>query len=755
MNMRRFWFCGVLLALMNSASGEGLRLSLLPGNEHGWIRVQGGETTNQLITLNASSNLLDWQIIAVSHGSNFTFLDPITPRLSQRFYRFDARPLRTTNDWKNQLQFPSDPFARYQGGAQNWVKFAIPLHDPARVFFADSTRFTFHYDFATARLEPFIGISPEEFERISQRNTNRELVVGSVLYPYRGNEYGIQFVSHDPLPKELVRDLFELVKSTITDAEAQPFYIPTFEQSAGAQAERAYFESNGISLNSAERWAGGDICYSSGWAIGQLKFFAATNVAGAYADGRLSPNDILIVDGVPAELPYVSGLITLTPTTANSHVAILAQSYGVPFVYLVSEAERARVLQLTNREVALQAGDAEGACRGLVVALDPPLDPTVRSNLLARKAVPEVVFAPKESFGEYIAATETLVPADIKYFGGKAANYGVLRRVIPSNSELAIAISFDLWDDFMDQVLTNGRTLRLEISNRLAEFTYPPNVGVLQTRLAGIRTLIRTGTFTTNQQAAVTNALRVFDRKRNIRFRSSTNVEDADSFSGAGLYDSYSGCLADDQDDDAQGPSVCDETEMNERGVFRAIGRVYASFYNSNAFLERLRRGVDENQAGMALLVHHSTPDETELANGVATGFWKRTALQFSGSMVTQTGAVSVANPDGTARPETVSIDVTSNLSPSVQVAEFSSLLPLGAHVMDWQDDYLELGRLLFRVAQGYGSVVTNGPEMKLDFEYKKVTPGRLELKQVRQIPPTPSSNVPPFILNQPMMFVL
>jgi hypothetical protein len=164
-----------------------------------------------------------------------------------------------------------------------------------------------------------------------------------------------------------------------------------------------------------------------------LKFFAATNVAAAYADGRLSPNDILIVDGVPAELPYVSGLITLTPTTANSHVAILAQSYGVPFVYLVSEAERARVLQLTNREVVLQAGDSQGACRGLVVALDPPLDPMVRSNLLARKAVSEVVFAPKERYGEYIAPTEILVPADIRYFGGKAANYGVLRRAIPSN----------------------------------------------------------------------------------------------------------------------------------------------------------------------------------------------------------------------------------------------------------------------------------------------------------------------------------
>jgi len=41
-------------------------------------------------------------------------------------------------------------------------------------------------------------------------------------------------------------------------------------------------------------------------------------------------------------------------------------------------------------------------------------------------------------------------------------------------------------------------------------------------------------------------------------------------------------------------PSQCDPSENNECGVFRAIKRVYASFYNDNAFIERLRHGIDE-----------------------------------------------------------------------------------------------------------------------------------------------------------------
>jgi hypothetical protein len=35
--------------------------------------------------------------------------------------------------------------------------------------------------------------------------------------------------------------------------------------------------------------------------------------------------------------------------------------------------------------------------------------------------------------------------------------------------------------------------------------------------------------------------------------------------------------------------------------VFRALRKVYASFYNDNAVLDRLRLGVNEDQVGMAL----------------------------------------------------------------------------------------------------------------------------------------------------------
>jgi len=752
---------GTVSVLFAQSTLDPLKLTLLPHDTNGWIHVHGRAfDSNSLVTVSASSNLVNWQTIAVLHAGSFDFFDPASATLGQRFYRFETDFLRATNDWKNQLSLPYDPFYLGISGPQQWTKFAILADDPTRVFYADSHRFTFHYDFATARLEPFLGMMPGEFDAVSQFNSNRAVILGTILVPgYPRTEYGIQFVSQDPLSRETIRDLFALVKSTIVpdptypDGPVQAFYIPTFEQLAVAQTNAGFFASHGIPVSAVDRWIGGDVCYSGGWALGTLKFFSATNVVAAYADGRLGPADILVTDGIPAELPYVSGLITLAAATANSHVAILAQSYGVPFAYLIDEVDRARVLEWTNREIAFQSGDFfnNGNCNVFIHPIEGPLEPRFRTNLFALRNGPAFEFAPKQIFGTYTAPVDNLLPSDIKFFGGKAANYGLLRRVIPANAEPAIAISFDLWNEFMEQTLLGGVTLRLEISNRLAGFTYPPNVGVVQAQLGAIRTLIRNGTqFTASQRDAITNALSVFDRRRNIRFRSSTNVEDAESFSGAGLYDSYSGCLADDQDDDNDGPSACDPTEEDERGVFRAIRRVYASFYNDNAFLERLRLGVDETKVGMAALVHHSTPDEFEMANGVATGRWQTQYSVFDGRIVSQPGAVSVANPDGSSLPETVDFDTRSNRAPSVTFRQGSSLLRLGDTVMTWTNDYLALANLLHQVARGYGAMFPNKPDIQLDIEFKKVAPGVLELKQVREIPTTTNRYVAPFVLNAP-----
>lgn len=742
------------------------RLSVLTPDENGWLKI-GGEyqdwqSPGQVFTLQRSSDLVRWDTAAVLLRTPFQYSDPLANGNAPGFYRMLLTNKAETNDWTNLAGLGEGPFFHAAECATKnplrWAKFVIDLQEPHRVYFQNVSKHLLHYDFAVNRLPRFSGMSPQQFTEISMRRANQQAMVGAVLAPYYTREFGIQILGQDPYPPELIASVFKVVRSVVANSEdARAIYLPSYEQEQTAWENQNYFATQGIEIATVDRW-GGEVSnvYSSGWAVGRLKFIPAAEIVAAYADGRLGPADILLTDRIPAEVPYVAGVISLAPATPNSHVAILAQSYDVPFVYVAEPSEQSRVKELGGHEVMLRTGARLNEGKISIVDLGEAIDPGLKEDILALKKAPPLNIQGKERYGSIHAATENLTRSDVRYFGGKAANFGLLRRVIPENAPEAIAFSFDLWDGFMDQVLPSGGTLRSEIGRRLGSFSYPANMTALRTEIGAIKELItKTARFSNDQQAAVLLALERFDKQRNIRFRSSTNVEDTEQFTGAGLYDSYSGCAADDLDLDGLGPSLCDPTESNERGVFRAIQKVYASFYNENAFLERLRHGVDESKVGMALLVHHSTPDEFELANGVADLTYTRsgTFIYVAGKLVTQAGAVSVANPEGGARAEVVYFSYSNSLT-NVNFSDPSSLVPLGTKVMHWPGDYEKMAGMLAKSAVAYGELDPTRAGFRLDFEYKKVAGGALRVKQIREIPVAdPTGKVATFLLSEPQEF--
>ncbi|MCB1124892.1 MAG: hypothetical protein KDM81_00240 [Verrucomicrobiae bacterium] len=739
---------------------------LPPTGAEARVRLNSSDHPGSVVVLETSPNLREWSTLGTFHEAVLAYPDRAADGASPRFYRIQVRPRGAEDDWKNQVIFPEESFrSPSPGEAVRWVKFAILVDEPWRVFFQDSARFPFHYDFATQRLTPFEGMDRAAFDAVSLHRENQQVVLGALLYPPRPTfvEYGVQFIGLDPYtPNEIAR-WFELVKSTVHAPNgAGAVYLPTFEQSEVARTQATAFAERGITVASVDRWVAGNHVYAEGWAMGPLKFFPAAGINAAFAEGRLTPADILLTDGIPAETPLVAGIISLTPSTPNSHTAILAKSFGVPFVHLPDAMEQARTQALVGHRVILRATVQLDEGRVRVIDVEASLTPELEAGLLALKIPVAIDYAPKEPFGAIGVPADTLTPDDIRFFGGKAANFGLLRRALPVNSPSpAVALSFDLWDAFLDQALPGtDRSLRHEIALRLAPFTaFPPDIAALKTVLAGIRDLITdTAGFTTGQEQALIELLGVFDPGRKIRFRSSTNVEDSESFTGAGLYDSYSGCLLDDLDGDDTGPSACDPTQRNERGVFRAIRRVYASFYNDNAFLERLRHQVNEAEVGMGVLVHHSFPDDEELANGVATldCRYANPARPFlSGDMVTQLGAESVTNPDGSATPEVVNYFRSGSIA-GVELRAYSSRVPLGGLVMDWQGDYLGFGELFKQVADGFAALRPEKARFHLDLEFKKdVNLGRV-VKQVRELPdPAGTNQTVPFLIDDPAEWVV
>jgi len=858
----------------------------------------------------------------------------------------EAPIISPSNYWKNGLAYPYDPFcnSRFVDGKPKWVKFTILLepYDPNVVYFQDSSKYVFHYTFANEWLDPFRGMTNAQYNAVTLFEKGQKAILGAVVLPPvviwptepRVREYGIQFIRQDPFTKEQIRDLFNRVKARIAAPDdVQVFYFPTYEQQASATANRDWFEAQGIRLGSTARWAQGDTCYSQGWAFGKVTYVPGNEIASAYHSGRLKPTDILLTDGVPAEVPFVAGIISLAPSTPNSHVAILARTYMVPFVHLALAADAARIQTLVGRRIVFSAYEDDFGADVWIADTEGLMDDAAAERILALKAPAPLAIKPTASLGTLGVPTEGLQAADMQFVGGKAANFSLLRAAVPGNSPYAIALTFDLWKAFLDQPLApvpalslmpgehlllwadgqteqglthtsfklnkegetiglydvdgatlldsieygpqtrdvsyarsvdgggswqpcpfptpggpnsnvpgqtagglvinefmvdnkttvedpvepgdypdwielynaseeaialNGLhltddpndptrwqipseisapTLREEIARRLSKYTtYPPaDMQMLSRDLASIRSLFTDAgvtRFDDDLREGVIDVLTDpsygFDPNVPLRFRSSTNVEDSVDFIGAGLYDSFSGCLADALDADDAGPCGCDPNRDSEKDVFHAIRQVFASFYNDNAYLERLRHGLDESDDGMAVVVHHSFPDEIELANGVAT-------VQRSGpqantyiAMVTQQGAVSVTNPEDGSIPEEVSVTVLP--SGSIAWPEFkqaSSLVRLGETVMtgtlrgksiQGASDYMDLATLLLCIS-GEFERITGKQEYILDLEYKKVAPGGrvlpqggLVVKQVRQVPSSDRMQAT-YLVNQPTQF--
>ncbi len=667
--------------------------------------------------------------------------------------------------WKNQISLPDEPFQSWTSPA--FVKFTIITkdgYDPNLVYFQDSGQYEFHFDFALQYLPPFIGMTIEEFDNVTLHAAGQQAVLGAVIVPPWHdppfNEYGIQLVRNDPYTREEVARLFNVVKKSIVDdPNSNAYYFATYEQYPVAQQNREWFESQGIRIGSTGQWTEGNASYSPGWALGRLKFVHGAEIQSAYTAGELLPSDILLTDGVPAEVPSVAGIITLTASTPNSHVAILSRSQGVPFVHLAVASDAGRAQALASHSVYLAVTESFGGPSEVKLLDVECLSESEKASLLSLKDAGPIAIQPMKHRGALWADTNDLQPTDICCFGGKAANFGVLRRAIPNDSPRAMAFSFDLWNAFLDQQV-NGASLREQIAARLSKYaTYPPSdLESLTDELTAIRNMFtdtQATTFGAQTEPAVIDALRTFGfgATEPIRFRSSTNVEDSEQFTGAGLYDSYSGCLADDLDSDSTGPCACDPTEARERGVFRAIRKVFASFYNDNAFLERLKHGVDESQVGMALLVHHSYPDEIELANGVAT-LERREGSDWTANIVSQKGAVSVTNPPMDAVPEEVTISTGFN-GPNAWVVRRSSLVPLRDNtVLEWDGEYIALYNLLVTAGDQYCKI-TQKEDLVLDFEFKKSAPdGKLELKQIREIPKVGGAGYStPFLLGEPQVY--
>ncbi|MBN2193224.1 MAG: hypothetical protein JW751_10450 [Polyangiaceae bacterium] len=314
------------------------------------------------------------------------------------------------------------------------------------------------------------------------------------------------------------------------------------------------------------------------------------------------------------------------------------------------------------------------------------------------------------------------IHAAIPVVGGKAAHYSWLAQIgedVPVPKAFAIPTYF--YDRFMRE---NGFTDRLATLLTSAEFMGDP--ALRDTELAALRDDMMTGAVDQSFQDLLRAKLAAdYADEPRIRFRSSTNAEDLEGFTGAGLYTSKTGVVA------------------NWSDVLDAVREVWSSVWYYRAFDEREYRGIPHQSVAMALLVHHSFPEEE--ANGVAitNNPYDTSGLNPAFYVNVQLGDVSVVQPDTGMTTDEIIYYYDSPNQPVVYVSE-SNLVEEGTHVLS-AIQINQLGRALdaihraFSPAYGPASGLSGTAWYAMDTEFKFDDRGagepRLYVKQARPYP--------------------
>ncbi len=646
------------------------------------------------------------------------------------------------------------------------TKFIAPVRsgDAALlpVAFQNVWRFDLHLEFLKETFpDRFGALTPGEYEGLVSRRATREYFIGNV-YQIRtdvGRSYGFHVIAgYDADPRELPR------REEIADLYAR--LAPLLPL-----GPLVYFPADAATRENAEGWGEVEfpihfaeinsgvefIPYTTGVTFGRVRVLDAAEFVAANDAGEFSFQEILVLERSPRDIEgVVGGVITAEAQGELSHLAIRTARRGTPNAFVRGAAQAFAELdgelirlEVTEDGYSIDRASVDEAERWWEenrrkLSTDPNLDEEYESL---------------DSLAEIAIQAATGVAES--RFGGKAANFAKLQTALTGDFEHYRARGFAIpMRHYLDFMRENRRPSFIDETRDVSYAEFVAELLVddrFRTdpayRFSALRVLreemVENGVVDPAfvRRVALKVATEFGATEAAVRFRSSSNVEDALEFSGAGLYASTSGCAADDLDADANGPSRCDASRRDERGIARALRVVWASLWNFRAFEEREFFSVDHDRVGMGILVSKAFQDER--ANGVALTGNPLDLLDGRYIVTAQVGERSVVSPEPGEIPERTLLEVTAGEVTNIERSAPSSLAAPGDPVLT-DDQLRELGRLLAHLVETFplelGEV--DPARVLLDVEFKIDREGALAVKQVRpflsnvEAPPSPTFSI-------------
>ncbi len=446
--------------------------------------------------------------------------------------------------------------------AQPHLLFVIDRQAPqGQVLFVNTRRFALHEEFLKAR-HLVTSWEPGVRTRLYQQ-PQRRFILGMVSWQPQLKGFVYEFWEGDRQTPELLRTAQAVLAREMS-------FAPLRFKANAAQHEQVAKEAGIEAVTQAQLIAGRSaLAYNPGRAFGRLRL-----VEDIEQVDDLAPEDIVVLREAPLALPPVAGVILASPSTALSHVNLLAKGWGIPNLYL--------------RDAWQQLQGLDGQTVWLDVRRDsqriePRAEAPAGWRPVARQAKARLLSAP-DLRRQHALPLAQMRLRDMSACGGKAARLGELRWLqaqgrLPATAPVpdGFCIPYGAFAAFMAQPVVKAR-----VAEALSEGGFEGSPGQRRAVLARLREDLLAMPLPAGLEAQWTQQWeRQLDRA-GVFVRSSSNSEDLANFSGAGLYTTV--------------PNVRAE-------LARAVKQVWASVWNAEAFEARRQAGLRHEQVQMAVLV--------------------------------------------------------------------------------------------------------------------------------------------------------
>lgn len=621
------------------------------------------------------------------------------------------------------------------GASQRVAKFVMPARTgvlPAVAFMATS-RFMLHVDFLKAAFpETFGALVGGDYPALFLEE-ERSFIAGSISESE--GRYSFSVVESQSVPASLVtRDIAIEVWTHLQPrfglASLSFLALSDRQRDAAATWSDLPFAVEGVATDYQ--------AYNTGRGCGYVRVVALSDLPARIESGALSFRDLLVLDGAPADLErIVSAIVTQEPQGPLSHLAVRSASRGTPNAFL---RDPAVLTTFENMLVCLDVGSEGIEVSQADLATAEEFWDSIRPLPVVLDE-PNTVIAALPSLRELSVGSAEERRAAIRTYGAKGTNLALLYQSIDVHDGYrGLLIPAHYYARFAEENTwlvdlgggVGSHTFAETLDTWLADEALQADSALLRMRLNELRAAMVIADVPADIVSSVYDAVtNVYGTNlTTVRFRSSSNAEDALGFSGAGLYDSTSVCPADSTDGDDVGPSRCDAGRRNERSIERGLRRVWSSLWKPSAFEERAWYGMDQSRAVMSILVNDRAGDE--LANVVAfsgnpTGNEDDTRMLLTA----QVGDVDLVSPDPGTRPESLLLEreggAITGIDRIAQSTETAGRVLSDANAR-------AIGSLLLSLESSFpiDEPVPEGRRVLLDTEWKVLADGTLVIKQIR-----------------------